>query len=91
MKLLAIGAAGHFLVNLATTTMFTGVSYYNYPGGVALHNLHQLIPLNKGKYRHLSQVSFLFAYFGSSISFTDNQIGLYLYDINISISHATDH
>ena len=76
MKLLAIGAVGHFLINLATTTVFTGVSYYNYPGGVALHNIHQLIPLDKGKHRQdtTGLASFHFVYYGKPISCADNKI-----------------
>ncbi|XP_072026518.1 LOW QUALITY PROTEIN: dol-P-Man:Man(7)GlcNAc(2)-PP-Dol alpha-1,6-mannosyltransferase-like [Amphiura filiformis] len=52
MKLLAIGAVGHFLVNLATTTIFTGVSYYNYPGGEALYKMHQMYP-HKGRHNNI--------------------------------------
>ncbi|XP_033647200.1 dol-P-Man:Man(7)GlcNAc(2)-PP-Dol alpha-1,6-mannosyltransferase-like [Asterias rubens] len=44
MKILALGVIGHFLINMAATTIFLVVSHHNYPGGVALRKLHDEVP-----------------------------------------------
>ena len=53
MKLLAVGVLGHFAVNIVATASMLGVSHYNYPGGDAMHQIHQLVPPNAGKNLHL--------------------------------------
>ena len=48
MKVLALGVVGHFLINMAATTVFLVVSHHNYPGGVALSKLHEEVPEETG-------------------------------------------
>lgn len=43
-QLLAIGCVLHLLVNAAFTTLLLTISANNYPGGAAIHKLHQIIP-----------------------------------------------
>jgi hypothetical protein len=41
-KLLALGAVSHLLGNIIATCVFSFVSHNNYPGGVAMMNIHRL-------------------------------------------------
>ena len=45
---LALVAVGHLFVNMAITGGLLYVSHYNYPGGTALHQLHQIERTTQG-------------------------------------------
>ncbi|XP_045583564.2 dol-P-Man:Man(7)GlcNAc(2)-PP-Dol alpha-1,6-mannosyltransferase isoform X1 [Procambarus clarkii] len=52
-QLLAIGCVLHLLINVAFTTLLLTISANNYPGGAAIHKLHQIIPQDAKVHIHI--------------------------------------
>ncbi|KAK3866859.1 hypothetical protein Pcinc_027637 [Petrolisthes cinctipes] len=52
-QLMALGCVLHLVANAAFTTLLLTVSANNYPGGVAMHRLHQIIPKDANVYVHV--------------------------------------
>lgn len=50
---MALGCVLHLVANAAFTTLLLTVSANNYPGGVAMHRLHQIIPKDASVYVHV--------------------------------------
>ncbi|KAK7068328.1 dolichyl-P-Man:Man(7)GlcNAc(2)-PP-dolichol alpha-1,6-mannosyltransferase [Halocaridina rubra] len=52
-QLFAVGAALHLLGNIVFTTLLLTISSYNYPGGLAMHRLHQIVSREENVHVHI--------------------------------------
>ncbi|TFK36721.1 alpha-1,6-mannosyltransferase subunit [Crucibulum laeve] len=66
-RLMFLSAFGLILINVLLTVLSTRASIENYPGGAALHTLHELYPLNKTSSPVHVHISNLAAQTGASL------------------------